>query len=321
MALSVLPILAVSINKLGLNSLPDQAETERSEAALPVLKDTFTDDVMKILHRLDETSTDNAIEKSNTVDVSDEVEPSKNIVMKNMQDEQRALAAKNKHTPPMDPMNPFIGAPDEDTNTNSKKKQVQKLQKKNSKNLLGKTDKLRPGSKLLTSMLKDSAAAVSSSTDVQSQEEATSSQQTVTVLSSGETQFAQKFEHRQFDEPDDPKMKDMIFESRQATSPQLDPNVTDDVWYKTYYAHDANNPLEKLSFTSPFTDPTQEQIAKENEAEEAAMAKILPQVEVDEAEAASYYKDNFPTDTGNDLEYFTHHREEVDDKLGIPYNG
>jgi len=280
MALSVLPILAVSINKLGLNSLPDQAETERSEAALPVLKDTFTDDVMKILHRLDETSTDNAIEKSNTVDVSDE-----------------------------------------DTNINSKKKQVQKLQKKNSKNLLGKTDKLRPGSKLLTSMLKNSAAAVSSSTDVQSQEEATSSQQTVTVLSSGETQFAQKFEHRQFDEPDDPKIKDMIFESRQATSPQLDPNVTDDVWYKTYYAHDANNPLEKLSFTSPFTDPTQEQIAKENEAEEAAMAKILPQVEVDEAEAASYYKDNFPTDTGNDLEYFTHHREEVDDKLGIPYNG
>uniref|UniRef100_A0A7S2GM36 PS II complex 12 kDa extrinsic protein n=1 Tax=Alexandrium andersonii TaxID=327968 RepID=A0A7S2GM36_9DINO len=105
-----------------------------------------------------------------------------------------------------------------------------------------------------------------------------------------------------------PAMNAAYFHARQNTTPVIKPNVTDDVWYSTYYAFDVNNPLMNLSYFSPAVKPTAEQVAKEKAKEKAAMAALMPMIKAESAEAEHYYKYVYPFRENNDLEEFTYGR-------------
>mmetsp|Transcript_71764 Transcript_71764/g.222730 ORF Transcript_71764/g.222730 Transcript_71764/m.222730 type:complete len:144 (+) Transcript_71764:81-512(+) len=96
--------------------------------------------------------------------------------------------------------------------------------------------------------------------------------------------------------------------ARNHTQPPIVPNVSDTVWYMQHYMTDANNSLEALTLSVPDTLPSPAQQAAEQAKDDAAMARIKPQVMAEEAEAEDYYHNVFPVDSGNDLEDFTYTR-------------
>eukprot|EP00413_Alexandrium_margalefii_P049545 CAMPEP_0204609578 /NCGR_PEP_ID=MMETSP0661-20131031/61001_1 /ASSEMBLY_ACC=CAM_ASM_000606 /TAXON_ID=109239 /ORGANISM="Alexandrium margalefi, Strain AMGDE01CS-322" /LENGTH=239 /DNA_ID=CAMNT_0051621267 /DNA_START=63 /DNA_END=778 /DNA_ORIENTATION=- len=99
-------------------------------------------------------------------------------------------------------------------------------------------------------------------------------------------------------------MERSVLDARKQVFPVINPNVSDRVWYKDYYAA-PDNALMKLSFDSPFTQPTAAQKAKEQAREKAALKKILPKIKAEEMEADHYYHKVFPYDTNNDLDDWT----------------
>jgi len=77
------------------------------------------------------------------------------------------------------------------------------------------------------------------------------------------------------------------------------------LWYHGAYQYDRANSLEYETLHTDQVGPSAEQLAKEKEWEEEAMAVLGPRAQAEEDEANSYYKDNFTHDAGNDLEDFT----------------
>eukprot|EP00419_Tripos_fusus_P063293 CAMPEP_0172928880 /NCGR_PEP_ID=MMETSP1075-20121228/218200_1 /TAXON_ID=2916 /ORGANISM="Ceratium fusus, Strain PA161109" /LENGTH=255 /DNA_ID=CAMNT_0013790169 /DNA_START=20 /DNA_END=787 /DNA_ORIENTATION=- len=138
-------------------------------------------------------------------------------------------------------------------------------------------------------------------------------------------------------DPQTPEMDAAYAHARRDTQPQL-VNATDYKYFKELYGTDKDNALEKLSLTSPATQPSKKQVeaqaarekaqmdkimpkvrAEEAEAqpskkqveaqaarEKAQMDKIMPKVRAEEAEADKYYHNVFPYDTDNPLEEFTY---------------
>mmetsp|Transcript_63948 Transcript_63948/g.122954 ORF Transcript_63948/g.122954 Transcript_63948/m.122954 type:complete len:224 (-) Transcript_63948:64-735(-) len=106
-------------------------------------------------------------------------------------------------------------------------------------------------------------------------------------------------------DPQTPEMDAAYAHARRNTQPQL-VNATDYKYFKELYGTDKDNALEKLSLTSPATQPSKKQVEAQAAREKAQMDKIMPKVRAEEAEADKYYHNVFPYDTDNPLEEFTY---------------
>lgn len=105
-----------------------------------------------------------------------------------------------------------------------------------------------------------------------------------------------------------PAQTEAVFRARNDTVPGIWPNVSDYEWYKGDYAKDADNALERLSFTTDATGLTAEQIKEENAKTKAALDVLLPRVEAEAAEAKEYYLNNYPYIAGDPLDEWTRYR-------------
>lgn len=102
--------------------------------------------------------------------------------------------------------------------------------------------------------------------------------------------------------------EEAYFKATRDTVPELIPNVTDEVFYRDYYAAPSNS-LMKLSFESPEVGPTPEQRAKDRARDQSVEDDMKPVLDAVAAEANDYYNHNLPTRKDNDLEEFTYKRK------------
>merc|ERR1719350_639960 len=125
------------------------------------------------------------------------------------------------------------------------------------------------------------------------------------LLNSGDqSQVLQQAKETWWD-PQTPEMDAAYAHARRDTQPQL-VNATDYKYFKELYGTDKDNALEKLSLTSPATQPSKKQVEAQAAREKAQMDKIMPKVRAEETEANKYYHDIFPYDANNPLEEFTY---------------
>merc|ERR550532_3789617 len=117
-------------------------------------------------------------------------------------------------------------------------------------------------------------------------------------------EFGQETQQSWWD-PQTPEMDAAYAHARRNTQPQL-VNATDYKYFKELYGTDKDNALEKLSLTSPATQPSKKQVEAQAAREKAQMDKIMPKVRAEEAEADKYYHNVFPFDADNPLEEFTY---------------